>query len=286
MRYAQAVSRALIFALATVLPAAGLAQALSHKVPEEIVGRDGTRMALVPAGDFIMGENQPSGIASILQGLSPHDANQDQGPQRNIYLDGFYVDIYEVTTSRYAKFLHATKRKSPALWSDVRLAEQGDRPVIGVSWHDADAYCRWIGKRLPSEAEWEKAARGVDGRKYPWGNRTPSRVFARYDWGAEDEDWKGYEMLSPAGNYAFGRSPYGLYDMAGNAWEWVADYYDKDYYKTGPVKNPKGPKTGAERVVRGGSWSGPAYPVYVRAHEMPEKKRSNLGFRCARTGPK
>jgi len=281
MRKTSVLSRILTVAIATILPAAALSQAPGGKAQDEIIGRDGARMALVPAGDFIMGENQPSGIASILRGFLPYEANEDQAPQRKIYLDVFYMDTYEVTTSRYAKFLHATKRKSPAHWSDFRLSEHGDRPVIGVSWYDADAYCKWIGKRLPSEAEWEKAARGTDGRKYPWGNRTPSRVFARYDWGAEDEDWKGYDMLSPAGNYAFGRSPYDLYDMAGNAWEWVADYYDKDYYKTGPVKNPKGPKTGAERVIRGGSWSGPAYPVSFRSYDKPEKKRSNLGFRCA-----
>jgi len=276
--------RILTVAIATVLPAAALSQTPSRKTQDEIIGRDGAPMALVPAGEFIMGEEQHS-LTAILRGLSDQ-ANEDQAPQRNVYLDGFYMDLYEVTASRYARFLEAQKRKRPAHWADVKLSRHGDHPVVGVDWYDANAYCKWIGKRLPSEAEWEKAARGTDGRRHPWGNKTPSRSFAKYDWGAEDMDWTGYDTLSLVGSYAFGRSPYGLYDMAGNVWEWVADTYDKNYYKTAPAKNPKGPKTGSERVIRGGSWSGPAYPISFRSYDKPEKRRSNLGFRCARDAAK
>jgi formylglycine-generating enzyme required for sulfatase activity len=297
MRRITAAQGALIIGAMTVLAASVFSQPLNRKeardIPgqskDEIIGRDGAPMILVEAGEFVMGKDQVrlvEPLATILRDLSYYESLEDQEPQRKIYLDAFYMDTYEVTASRYAKFLESSGRKNPQHWAEVDLSRHGDRPVIGVDWHDANAYCRWARKRLPSEAEWEKAARGTDGRSYPWGNQTPSRSFARYYQGEEDEDWKGYGMLSPVGSYAFGRSPFGFYDMAGNVAEWVADYYDKNYYKTGPAKNPKGPKTASQRVVRGGSWDGPARPIYFRGYAKRERRRSDLGFRCALDGAK
>src|SRR3989442_6188260 len=120
------------------------------------IGKDGALMVLVPAGEFTMG------------------GDSLDNPRHPVYLDAFYMDKYEVTTSRYAAFVKATGRELPSKWREVRLVSHGERPVIGVLWEDADAYCRWAGKRLPTEAEWEKAARGTDGREYPWGNEAPT----------------------------------------------------------------------------------------------------------------
>jgi formylglycine-generating enzyme required for sulfatase activity len=138
----------------------------------EIIGQDGTPMALVTAGMFIFGDNSYN------------------SPQRRIYLDSFYMDKFEVTLGRYAKFLSATSREYPFTLTTTDLALHGDRPVVHVDWHDAQAYCHWAGKYLPDEAQWEKAARGTDGRAYPWGNDPPSRSLASFDWDGK-RTWEG-----------------------------------------------------------------------------------------------
>jgi formylglycine-generating enzyme required for sulfatase activity len=219
-------------------------------------------MVLVPAGEFTMGENA--------------------GTHR-VYLDAFWMDKYEVTAARYASFLQATGHKSPAYWNEVNLGRQSDRPVVGVDWHDAEAYCRWAGKRLPTEAEWEKAARGPTGYLYPWGNEEPSPVLANYDSDGQ-RVWKGYATLAPVGSYEGGQSPYGIYDMAGNVWEWVADWYDDGYYATSPDRNPKGPSSGWRKVVRGGSWYtiAPHVRSTYRLRHMPSHQTSLIGFRCSK----
>lgn len=176
-----------------------------------------------------------------------------------MYLYAFYMDAYEVTTARYAKFLEATGPNQPGLvpmlWDQVDLAHHGDRPVIGVPWKAADAYCRWVGKRLPSEAEWEKAARGADSRQYPWGNKEPTSKLANYDTSLSRYSYG--DSLRPVDSYEAGKSPYGIYDMAGNAAEWVADWYEEKYYATSPESNPRGPARGQQKVLRGGSFDDP-----------------------------
>jgi formylglycine-generating enzyme required for sulfatase activity len=220
---------------------------------------DGAEMVLVPAGEFTMGSNE----------------DVDEKPPHRVYLAAFHIDKYETTNALYRRFMTATNRVAPAHWSDEKW-NGATQPVVGVSWHDAEAYCRWAGKRLPTEAEWEKAARGTDSRKYPWGEQ----------WDASRAN-SGQSMLgktAPVGSYPSGVSPYGAHDMAGNAWEWVADWYDKDYYQRSPDRNPKGPESGQSRVLRGGSWHSAPFRLRAsdRSNVTPDLRRNGFGFRCAR----
>jgi len=218
-------------------------------------------MALVAAGEFTMG----SGSAI-----------------RPVTVDAFYMDKYEVTAARYGKFLKATMRKEPDNWPAVKFPQDADRPVTGVDWEDASAYCRWAGKRLPTEVEWEKAARGTDGRLYPWGNDPPNPRLANY----QQERSSSGGGPAAVGSYKEGKSPYGLYDMAGNVWEWVADWYDEDYYRHGPNRNPPGPERGDEKVIRGGSWDFQAQALLAvsRLSYAPTMRAGFIGFRCAQDG--
>ncbi len=242
---------------------------------EEITGEDGAPMRLVPAGEFTMGSNDIFYIVSNTK------------PVHRVYVDAFYMDTFEVTTSRYAKFMGATGQEQPRYWSTVRLVSDGDKPVMGVTWHDADAYCRHYGKRLPTEVEWEKAARGTDGRTYPWGNEDSSSRLANYG-----KSFMGVinvynQRLTPVGRYESGKSPYGMHDLAGNVWEWVADWYDKDYYRSSPDRNPKGPSSGQFRVLRGGSWVNTPSDLRsaTRFWDDPPSRLSVIGFRCAQDIP-
>jgi formylglycine-generating enzyme required for sulfatase activity len=237
-----------------------------RKSGHEIIGKDGAPMVLVPAGEFMMGSNDSG----------------DEKPPHRVHLDDYYIDKYEVTTTRYAAFLQATGRAAPARWNGVSQVSDGERPVIGVDWNGAEAYCRWAGKRLPTEAEWEKAARGTDGRKYPWGNDEPSSRYANFN---KCCDWKGYATLTAVTEHDAGKSPYGAYDMAGNVWEWVADWYDGSYYQHSPTRNPTGPSSGSFRVIRGGSWLDDADFIRsaIRFNLFPESRDFVIGFRCAKT---
>ena len=240
--------------------------------PEKtIVGRDGSPMVLVPAGEFLMG----------------NQAEEDAPPHR-VYLDAFYIDRHEVTNGRYLKFVEATRHRAPQhvvdpqydLWAGTTLSQGvSDLPVVNVDWFDAAAYCRWAGKRLPTEAEWEKAARGTDNRLYPWGNEAPS--LARLNFSRR---WQGAHTLQPVGNYEAGNSPYGAQDMAGNVWEWVGDWYDAGSYAAGSARNPQGPSSGSSKILRGGSWTNSADTVRTthRREEDPDMRNSDSGFRCAR----
>ena len=228
-----------------------------------------TPMVEIPAGEFPMG----------LDGVQ---ALEDERPLHRVWVDRFMMDLHEVATAQYAEFLKATRRTPPWLWNEVDLSQTRDRPVIGVDWSDADAYCRWIGKRLPTEAEWEKSARGTDGRLYPWGNHVPRRELANFALGAR---FSYSQVLMPVRFYEQGKSPYGLYHMAGNVWEWVQDWYAVTYYEVSPERNPQGPEQGQFKVVRGGSWSDlPKYLLtYGRFKLPPETRNSYTGFRCAKS---
>jgi len=225
-------------------------------------------MASIPAGEFWMGVDGMLGL-------------EDERPRHKVWLDGYTMDLYEVTTSRYARFLVATGRTPPWQWEAVNLQIHGDRPVIGVDWQDAEAYCRWAGKRLPTEAEWERASRGTDERLYPWGKQMPTAELANHALGSR---FSYSQALMPVGHYEKGKSPAGLYDMAGNVWEWVQDWYGAFYYERSPEKNPTGPEQGTFKVLRGGSWSElPKYLLTYARFKLPHDTRNAYtGFRCAR----
>ena len=239
-------------------------------------GGDGAPMILIPAGPYIMGSN---------------DGLPNERPEHTVTLDSYYVDQYEVTLSLYRKFLESTKQESPSTWDDEAATTVGDRPATGMKWQSASAYCQWAGKRLPTEAEWEKAARGTDGRRYPWGDMQPFVDIANYNRGMWVNEaitlvavTSGLEGMSVRhGLKEGGKSPFGLFHMAGNAAEWVADWYGRDYYQRTPEKNPSGPATGEKRVIRGGSWADlpAALRVTARVSAEADYAARTIGFRCA-----
>ncbi len=233
---------------------------------DAIVGRDGATMAFVPEGSFVMGTSS---------------GELDEGPAHLVYLDMYYIDIHEVTTSRYAEFLLDSPKAEPHKWSTVTVETHREKPVIGVSWTDATRYCRWAGKRLPSEAEWERAARGDDERTYPWGNTSPNEQLANYNQRSSRNVYR--DVLLPVHSFEAGKSPFGVLNLAGNAWEWVADWYEEDYYARSPEFNPAGPMTGEARVLRGGAWIDG--PQLIRTTDRfkfaPTTETDLIGFRCA-----
>lgn len=244
--------------------------------PPEMTGKDGAPMVLVPEGPFPMGV--PMGA---------RDGGRDEHPNHTVYLDAFYIDRYEVTNGRYLEFIRTTGHRKPQhpdrpnrnLWQAGMMPESvSDRPVINVDWSDADAYCTWAGKRLPTEAEWEKAARGTDDRRFPWGNVEPTDKHLNFS-----QQWIGERTLMPVGSYPAGQSPYGVHDMAGNVFEWVADWYDSHYYEHSPEKNPMGPATGDRKVVRGSGWPSetPVVRIFTRFPSDPKVRNESTGFRCA-----
>lgn len=261
---------AIMAVMAWIVPADAQLERLRklQKEPEAIKGDDAP-MVMIAAGEFAMGVDGTIGL-------------DDERPRHTVRLDAYLMDLYEVTTSRYARFLAVTRHTPPWLWDMVNLAIHGDRPVIGVDWHDADAYCRWAAKRLPTEAEWEKAARGADERQFPWGNQAPTAELANFAVGAR---FSYSQALMPVGRYEKGKSPFGLFDMAGNVWEWVQDWYKAAYYEESPARNPTGPEEGQFKVLRGGSWSElPKYLLtYGRFKLPPATQNSYTGFRCAKS---
>lgn len=261
---------AMLAIITDVVPAAAQLDRLrKFKKDPESAQAEQAPMGAIPAGKFWMGVDG-------LQGLD------DERPRHEVFLDTYAMDLYEVTVGRYATFLKSTGRLPPLFWDTVDLNEHRDRPVIGVDWEDADVYCRWAGKRLPTEAEWEHAARGTDERRYPWGHETPVQSLANYAIGAR---FSYSQTLMPVGRYEQGTSPYGMYDMAGNVWEWVQDWYGANYYEVSAEQNPGGPDEGQFKVLRGGSWS--ELPKYLLAYGRfklpPNTRNSYTGFRCAKS---
>ena len=180
--------------------------------------------------------------------------------------------------------MRTSGRKAPEYWNYAKRVGNKEKPVVGVDWHDANAYCTHYGKRLPTEAEWEKAARGTDGRLYPWGNAQPTKRHANF---AQGLDFKDYGVLTNVGSREAGKSPYGVYDMAGNVWEWTADWYEEFYYDRSPDRNPTGPSSGESKVLRGGSWI--VRWIYIRSvgrlWYAPADRDDDVGFRCAQDTP-
>jgi formylglycine-generating enzyme required for sulfatase activity len=231
---------------------------------ETMVGQDGREMILVPEGVFTRG-SETGGF--------------DEKPQQEIYLDAFYVDKYEVSVEAYNRFRRAANYVEPSVpffQGDHEIMKVPNHPVVGVSWQDAVNYCTWAGKRLLTEAEWEKAARGTHGLIYPWGNKMLEKranIAGKAD---------GFEFMAPVGSFPAGRSVYGVYDMAGNVSEWVEDWYDQFYYQTAPMMNPTGAENKKNRVFRGGSWDARRVDIRTgkRFAASEGRKDSIVGFRC------
>jgi formylglycine-generating enzyme required for sulfatase activity len=223
-------------------------------------------MVTIPAGPFVRGTN---------------DGGFDEKPQRTIFLDAFSIDRYEVTNYQYQQFVTATGHRKPGL--PARYAKSGSKvrgvnqPAVYVSWEDAAEYCRWKSKRLPTEAEWEKAMRGSDGRLWPWGNNEQPDGA---NW-ARVQD--GHEVSARVGTFATDKSPYGVMDGAGNVIEWVADWYNETYYKDSPEQNPRSPEYGTYRVLRGGGYTTTGLDIRItsRSKMMPDFRDETIGFRCA-----
>ncbi|MBK8376981.1 MAG: SUMF1/EgtB/PvdO family nonheme iron enzyme [Nitrospira sp.] len=225
-------------------------------------------MVLIPAGEFAMGSDL---------------GQEDEQPVHRVSVKAFYLDVYETTVSRYAEFLASQKPDAPFKWNEATAGAHENKPAVGVNWYDARDYCRWVGKRLPTEAEWEIAARGTEGRIYPWGSAHPTKGHAN----AGETRWRGYDSLSNVGRFELGKTPEGVYDLAGNLWEWVADWYDPTYYQFSARDNPKGPSAGPLRALRGGAWNNDSKAIRSsnRAGYAPDARRNDVGFRCAQDGP-
>lgn len=243
-----------------------------------MIGEDGMTLVFVPAGEFIMGSNEET----------------DEQPIHQVYLDAYWIDQTEVTNAMYAKCVDAHQCNPPSNSSSYTHpsyfgnSEFDNYPVLYVSWDDAVTYCEYVGRRLPTEAEWEKAARGEDGNIYPWGNVFDGDVLNFCDTNCSS-DWAdtttndGYEDVAPVGNYIDGVSIYGVFDMAGNVEEWVEDWFDENYYQSSPSSNPLGPASGQFRVSRGGSSEEGSDTVRSadRNWDNPLFTFNSTGFRCA-----
>jgi sulfatase modifying factor 1 len=261
------LSRTLAAGMTAWLVMAPLALNAGHPGEE----RDAVHMVVVPGGPFLMGSRDGQG-------------RDDERPQRTVHVDAFAIDTVEVTNARYLTFVEATgHRHPPNPYGDgVLMSANGveQLPIVQVNWHDAADYCQWAGKRLPTEAEWEKAARGGDGRLYPWGDEPPTAERANYE-----REWDDGKALRVVGSMPGGRSPYGVHDMAGNAREWTQDWYAPDYYKQAPDRNPRGPEQGVLKVIRGGSWRSPLADIGAasRGRGGFALRTHGTGFRCARS---
>ena len=241
----------------TLIPSATSTQTRTPSLTQ-VSEKDGMVQVYVPAGEFEMGSN---------------DGDSDQKPVHTVYLDTYWIDQTEVTNAMYALCVEDGDCEKPIsdYFDDTNFT---DHPVVNVSWYAAEDYCTWAGRELPTEAQWEKAARGTDGRIYPWGNAAPDCILANYS-GCTGNTLE-------VGSLQAGASPFGVLDMAGNVCEWVADWYAADYYSVSPKNNPTGPANGNYRVLRGGSWFD--YESFLRSADRlgiyPVYTYDSSGFRC------
>ncbi len=262
------------------VPQSGRAEgALSGNRPSSVEKGDPKNMVLVSSGFFIMGSNR---------------SLEDEAPEHRVYLDSYWIDKYEVSAGKFAEFLNTLDNvkgyyldnKFGTLYYDSRFHSRPgleNYPINNITWHAADEYCKWKEKRLPTEAEWEKAARGTTAQAYPWGNIPPSDTLARYfqTWTKEEK----HKVMVPVQALTEGQSPFGLYNMAGNVKEWVDDWYDREYYnEQSEYANPRGPIGGEFKVVRGGSWRDMKGFIYstFRNSGNPKSRMDDYGFRCAK----
>jgi formylglycine-generating enzyme required for sulfatase activity len=264
--YKSKKQRELLASVKTEHRPAATAAVRDFSMYKTLMGDEGREMVQIPEGPFTMGSTE---------------GDPDEAPEHQVYLKSFYIDKKEVTQAEYDRFLRMTKRQKPGFpvfEDDQAKILKPELPAIGVSWSDAEAYCKWAGKRLPTEAEWEKAGRGEGKRRYAWGDEfVPGH--ANVD-GKED----GFQYLAPPGTLEAGRSPYGVYDMTGNVAEWVADSYDENYYKKAPYRDPPGPEESDLKVIRGGSWRETSHNARLSKRFAAKRWRtdSTIGIRCAR----
>ncbi len=241
---------------------AGQSDSSELPIPDEMV--------MIPAGPFLRGTKA---------------GGYDEQPERTIYVDAFSINRYEVTNAQYQAFVAATghrKAAPPSRYAkNISRMKGMNQPATYVSWEDADAYCRWKGKRLPTEAEWEKAMRGVDGRLWPWGNEPDQLAFN----GGSPRD--GFDATAPAGSFKRDVSPFGVADGTGNVMDWVADWYGEEAYRDTVDRNPAGPDYGVFRVMRGGGYTSVGTDVRItsRSKMVPDFRDETIGFRCAVSGP-
>lgn len=260
----------------TVAPTPTEASKNSAALPE-------IEMTLIPEGEFIMGRD---------------DTNEEVGPSHIVYLDAYYIDKYEVTNSQYRACVDAGVCEAPAKTSSHTRENYFDNPefdshpVIYINWDMAKTFCEWRDGYLPTEAQWEKAARGTDGRTYPWGEEEPiDETFGNFKYEGYQEDPQGLTGDTlPVGSYEKGVSAFGVYDMLGNVYEWTADWFSPTYYQISPPSNPLGPESGeckygsgACKVIRGGAWISGAYSTSGRIESSPLSASDGTGFRCVRT---
>lgn len=232
-------------------------------------------MVFVPGGEYTRGRSFDWKDADVQWYPTAH---QDDRPARVVRIDPLYMDTAEVTNEKYSRFVKAAAHRAPYHWiKGVVPHDKSTLPVVNVSWDDATAYCKWETKRLPTEAEWERAARGGNEKgMYPWGDRAIAAKDARYN------------SDSPAPVCSKEKNYLGLCDMIGNVWEWTADWYDRTYYESSPTENPPGPEKGIYRVLRGGSWfdQPPLFlTVSYRSWARPAERSATIGFRCAKDFP-
>ena len=237
-------------------------------------------MVLITKGVYIMGSHKslielnPGDLFSIdRHSLGP------ENPAHNVLVDSFYIDTHEVSHGEYMKFVKINMTKEPRFAKDPNFNNY-KQPVVGVSWKEAQSYCIWKGRRLPTEAEWEKASRGKRSIKYPWGNEDPNKTKLNFN--------QEVKKTTIIGSYGAGKSDYQVYDLAGNVSEWVYDWHLPEFYLFSPKKNPLGPKNGHYKVIRGGNWRSNADDVKMvyRNATIPTIRKNTLGFRCAQSKSK